>query len=92
MLLDFNLPDVSRLDGLIRLKTTLGATPVVVLSSIAGPRLIGTAIRAGAVGRVPKRSTRDVFRYTIVSIAEGIEIADDPEQTAAKGREHAIRS
>ncbi|WP_414897764.1 hypothetical protein [Rhodovulum sp. YEN HP10] len=91
MLLDFNLPDVSRLDGLIRLKTTLGATPVVV-SSMAGPRLIGTALRAGAVGRVPKRSMRDVFRYAIVSIAEGIEIADDPEQTAAKGREHAIRS
>ncbi|MBK5923295.1 DNA-binding response regulator [Rhodovulum sulfidophilum] len=97
VLLDLNLPDVSGLDGLIRLKTAVGDIPVIVVSSMADPRIIGSAIRAGAIGFVPKHSPRDVFRAAFAAIAEGtvyvpegIELGD-PGQTAATGRDDAIR-
>ncbi|MCU0910808.1 MAG: response regulator transcription factor, partial [Rhodobacteraceae bacterium] len=54
VVLDLNLPDVSGLDGLIRLKKTAGDVPVVVVSSLADHRMIAAAIRAGASGFVPK--------------------------------------
>lgn len=71
VLLDLNLPDVSGLDGLIRLKKSAGRTPVVVVSSMADPRIVAAAIRAGAAGFVPKHSQRDVFRAAFEEIARG---------------------
>ncbi|TDX32495.1 response regulator [Rhodovulum visakhapatnamense] len=95
VLLDLNLPDVTGLDGLIRLKTAVGETPVVVVSSMADPRLIGTAIRAGAAGFVPKHSPRDVFRAAFATIAEGEVYVPDgvvlSDQTGAPARDDAIR-
>jgi DNA-binding NtrC family response regulator len=58
IVLDLNLPDVSGLDGLIRLKASVGHTPVIVVSSMADRRIISAAIRAGAAGFVPKHPGR----------------------------------
>jgi DNA-binding NarL/FixJ family response regulator len=71
VVLDLNLPDVSGLDGLIRLKKTAGDVPVVVVSSLADHRMIAAAIRAGASGFVPKHSQREVFRNAFGAIARG---------------------
>ncbi|MEH6775605.1 MAG: response regulator transcription factor, partial [Cereibacter changlensis] len=43
VVLDLNLPDVNGLDGLIRLRASLGTVPVVVVSSLADNRVIGAA-------------------------------------------------
>ncbi len=70
ILLDLNLPDVSGLDGLIRLKQAARA-PVIVVSSIAEPQVMRAAIKAGAAGFVPKHSPREVFQAAFQTIAAG---------------------
>ncbi|NEX44934.1 response regulator transcription factor [Pseudotabrizicola algicola] len=71
VVLDLNLPDVDGLDGLIRLKSVVGAVPVVVVSSLADNRVVSAALRAGAAGFVPKHSHRDVFRAAFDAIRQG---------------------
>ncbi len=71
IVLDLNLPDVNGLDGLIRLRATVGDVPVVVVSSLADNRVIGAALRAGAVGFVPKHARREVFKAAFDAIRAG---------------------
>ncbi len=71
VVLDLNLPDVSGLDGLIRLRQVLGAVPVVVVSSLADNRVIGACLHAGAAGFVPKHARREVFRAAFAAIGAG---------------------
>ncbi|WP_299044837.1 response regulator transcription factor [uncultured Tateyamaria sp.] len=71
ILLDLNLPDVDGLDGLMRLKRTADATPVIIVSSMTDNSIIANSIIAGAQGFVPKHSHRSVFREAIETIAAG---------------------
>lgn len=71
VVLDLNLPDVTGLDGLIRLKAAVGAVPVVVVSSLADNRVIGAAMQAGATAFIPKHSRREVFRAAFDALREG---------------------
>ena len=71
ILLDLNLPDVSGLDGLIRLKRQATQTPVIIVSSMTDNSIIGGAIVAGASGFVPKHSPRAVFKDAIDQIERG---------------------
>jgi DNA-binding NarL/FixJ family response regulator len=71
ILLDLNLPDVEGLDGLVRLKQAVGATPIVIVSSISNERTISAALGAGAAGYVPKHSQRHVFAAAFEAIARG---------------------
>lgn len=94
VVLDLNLPDVSGLDGLVRLRAALGGAPVVVVSSVDDHRMIAMAMRAGAAGFVPKHSGHDVFRQAFAAIAagaawmpQGVSLAEDP---APAGREEVI--
>ena len=71
ILLDLTLPDVEGLDGLIRIKKAAPDTPVIIVSSLSEPRIIASAIRAGAAGFVPKHSQREVFREAFSEIWQG---------------------
>jgi len=72
ILLDLNLPDVSGLDGLIKLKRRLKQdVPVIIVSSMTENAIISGAILAGASGFVPKHSRREVFKDAIDRIAAG---------------------
>ncbi|MEP4194905.1 MAG: response regulator transcription factor [Aliishimia sp.] len=71
ILLDLNLPDVSGLDGLIRLKRQAEKTPVIIVSSMTDNAIIKGAIVAGAAGFVPKHSHRSVFQEALHHIAGG---------------------
>lgn len=71
ILLDLNLPDVSGLDGLIRLKRQAENTPIIIVSSMTENSIIGGAIVAGASGFVPKHSPRAVFKEAIEHIERG---------------------
>lgn len=93
ILLDLNLPDVSGLDGLIRLKAVADGAPIVVVSSMADDRIARMAIRAGASGFVPKHSQREVFGKALAIISDGgvytpngewQEAADGPGQDAVE--------
>lgn len=71
ILLDLNLPDVSGLDGLMRLKRQCSEAPVIIVSSMTENAIISKALTAGASGYVPKHSPRAVFRDAIDQIREG---------------------
>lgn len=71
ILLDLNLPDVSGLDGLIRLKRQADKTPVIIVSSMTENAIIKGAIVAGASGFVPKHSHRSVFQDALAQIDAG---------------------
>lgn len=71
VLLDLDLPDVEGLDGLIRLRASAPDVPVLVVSSMAEPRLIGAALAAGAEGYVPKHSGRETFRAALDALDRG---------------------
>ncbi|MDV7269733.1 response regulator transcription factor [Thioclava sp. A2] len=86
IILDLNLPDVNGLEGLIRLKQTAPALPIVVVSSIDEPRVIRSAILAGAAGFVPKHSRRELFRTAFAAIARGeIFVPESNGDTLAEG-------
>lgn len=69
--LDLNLPDVNGLDGLLRLKSAVPGTPLIVVSSMADPQLVNASIRAGAQGYVTKSSKRETFRDALETIRNG---------------------
>ena len=71
IVLDLNLPDVTGLDGLIRLRAAAGAAPVVVVSSLSDDRVIAAVFQAGAAGFIPKHSGREVVRDAVEAIRAG---------------------
>jgi DNA-binding NarL/FixJ family response regulator len=97
VVLDLNLPDVSGLDGLIRLRAAAAGVPVVIVSSLADNRVVEAALRAGAAGFIPKHSRREVFRQAFeavrrgeVHLPEGFVPRPDAGGAAATARESAI--
>lgn len=71
ILLDLNLPDVSGLDGLLRLKRKVDKAHIIVVSSMADNSIVMSAIAAGASGFVPKHSRRSTFKEAIDEIRAG---------------------
>ena len=71
ILLDLDLPDVQGLDGLLRLRAARPEVPVLVVSSMAEPRLIRATLSAGAAGFVPKHAGRDSFRAALMALGQG---------------------
>ncbi|MFZ1338855.1 MAG: response regulator transcription factor [Paracoccaceae bacterium] len=96
IVLDLNLPDVSGLDGLIRLRRAAPEVPVVVVSSMADDRLVGACLAAGAAGFVPKHSRRNVFRAAFQAVEAGQVWLPEgyqpgPAAAGASRQEEAIR-
>ncbi|MGI3163930.1 response regulator [Pseudooceanicola sp. 200-1SW] len=97
VILDLNLPDVTGLDGLVRLRNA-ASVPVVVVSSMAEDRLIASAIRAGAAGYIPKHSDREVFRTAFDQLRRGepfvpedyLSSGDSPDDSGAMDRDEAL--
>lgn len=71
ILLDLNLPDVSGLDGLLRLRAARPGIPVVVVSSLSESRIVASALQAGAAGFVPKDSPRETIARAFREIWSG---------------------
>lgn len=71
VLLDLDLPDVEGLEGLLRLLAAAPEVPVLIVSSMADPRLIEAALAAGAAGFLPKHSGREAFRTAFQTLAQG---------------------
>ena len=71
ILLDLNLPDVSGLDGLMRLRRAAEGAQVIIVSSMSDNAVINGAIAAGAAGFVPKHSRRSTFMEALDDIRAG---------------------
>ena len=61
VVLDLNLPDVSGVDGLLRLRARLPSTPIVVVSALGDNRVIAAVMAAGAAGFIRKDAPREVL-------------------------------
>lgn len=71
VVLDLNLPDVTGMDGLLRLKACVPDTPLVVVSSMTDNAIVSAALAAGAAGYVPKHASQAQFRAALDNIARG---------------------
>ncbi len=71
VVLDLNLPDVSGMDGLLRLKSVIPGTPVLVISSLTDTKIVTSVIRSGAAGFVSKDSPREVIAEAIQTVWAG---------------------
>ncbi|MEL7175263.1 MAG: response regulator transcription factor [Pseudomonadota bacterium] len=71
VILDLNLPDVTGMDGLVRMIQAVQPAPVIVVSSVSDNRIVTTALKAGAAGYVPKHSPRTTFHSALEAIASG---------------------
>ncbi|MEM9699353.1 MAG: response regulator transcription factor [Pseudomonadota bacterium] len=69
--LDLNLPDVSGAEGVIEMTRAAQNAPIIVVSSLADPKVISTVAASGARGFVPKHSARQVFEEAIAEIRAG---------------------
>jgi DNA-binding NarL/FixJ family response regulator len=65
VLLDMNLPDVSRVEALHDVKALFEAASVVVISADEDPVLIRSAIEAGAAGYIPKTTDAAVTIHAL---------------------------
>lgn len=90
VVLDLNLPDVTGMDGLIRIARVARGVPILVVSSMAEARVIGAALKAGAAGFVPKHSSRDVFRAAFAAIGAGRTYVPDGYQPAKAAEDDPI--
>lgn len=59
IVLDLNLPDVSGVEGLLKLRAQVPKVPIVVVSALGDSRVITAVITAGAAGFIRKDAPRD---------------------------------
>ncbi len=71
IVLDLNLPDVTGIDGLMRLKAASPRTPVVVVSGLTDDRIVAQALRAGAAGFVKKDTPVDAMIAAFETVFDG---------------------
>jgi DNA-binding NarL/FixJ family response regulator len=70
-LLDLGLPDCAGPDGLARLREQRPYLPVVVVSGSSDPGTILSVLDLGAMGFIPKTSSRDLLLSAVRLVASG---------------------
>lgn len=73
LILDIELPDVSGLDLCSRVKAEYPGIRILILSMYTGEDFIFKAVAEGAIGYLPKNTTRDELIEAITSASEGKE-------------------
>jgi DNA-binding NarL/FixJ family response regulator len=71
VLLDLQLPDVTGLDGLARMRVAAPDAALVVVTSFAEPRLAVSARKLGADGLLGKNSARDAIADALRAVWAG---------------------
>lgn len=83
VLLDLTLPDCSGLETLRRFRGTCPEVPVVVLSGVTGREVVMQAIDEGAMGFIPKASSRaDIVTALKMILSGGVYV---PPESYADG-------
>jgi len=71
ILLDLNIPDVKRLDGLRFLRSSYPILPVVMVSGAFDRSIVREALAAGAAGFIPKSMKRSAIVDALHSVVSG---------------------
>ncbi len=92
--LDLNLPDVEGVDGLIRLRQLAPHAQIVVVSSMSDNQIIMSVLEAGAVGFIPKDSSRAALIRAFETVLQGkIYVPEDyhaPHTTGLDQERHLV--
>ncbi|MDI1294537.1 MAG: response regulator transcription factor [bacterium] len=94
ILLDLNIPDVRRLDGLKLLRTRYPILPVVMVSGAFDRAIVREALGAGAAGFIPKSMKRSAIVDALHRVVSGEiympdAIEDEPQESAEETDIHA---
>ncbi len=94
VLLDLNMPDATRLSGLVQLREAFQMVPVLMVSGSFDRALVQEALSAGAAGFLPKSMKRDGIVNALHMVVAGeIYIPDTGlEETPASAEEAQIRT
>lgn len=84
VLLDLNIPDVSRLSALQQLRADFPSVPVVMVSGVYDRVTVEDALEAGAAGFIPKSMKRDAIIDALDQVLSGeiympAEFAENPQ-------------
>ncbi|MGR3455841.1 response regulator transcription factor [Pseudooceanicola sp.] len=71
VLLDYRMPDMHDLAGLLRIRTLVPGVPVALISGSAGGAVASAALDAGAAGFLPKTLTRDQLLAAVQVLLSG---------------------
>lgn len=71
VLLDLQMPGSRGLDGIARMKSAVGNTPIVILSGFSDKRTINAAFELGICGFIPKASTGRTLLRAIQIVLDG---------------------
>lgn len=90
VLLDLNIPDVKRLEGLRMLRESFPMLPVVMVSGAFDRTIVRDALAAGAAGFLPKSMKRSAIVEALHRVAAGeIYIPEDIEDMSQLSVEEA---
>ena len=89
VLLDLNLPGLRGIPALERFRQEHPATPVVIVSMFRDRETVNEAIRLGAMGFIPKSSSRDTIVNALRLILAGSVYVPPEAATGENGREDA---
>jgi DNA-binding NarL/FixJ family response regulator len=71
VVLDLQMPGSRGLDGVARIKSAVGATPVVILSGFSDKRTVNGAFELGVSGFVPKSSSGRTLVRALQMVLDG---------------------
>ncbi len=83
IVLDLNLPDVSGVEGLIKLRAQMPKIPIIVVSALGDSRVISAVIAAGAAGFIRKDAPREDLAAAFRKIWAGETYLPDDYNRAA---------
>jgi DNA-binding NarL/FixJ family response regulator len=91
VLLDLTLPDCSGLETLRRFRQSSPEVPVVVLSGATGREVVMQAIDEGAMGFIPKASSRaDIVTALKMILSGGVYVPRDSYAAGSSSRQGTI--
>jgi DNA-binding NarL/FixJ family response regulator len=93
ILLDVNMPGMHGMAGLLSLRNTAPATPVVIVSGREDRETVDQAMGCGAAGFIPKSLSRDGMRNALTAVLAGeISLPGEPAMDGVPDRHGAVAS
>jgi DNA-binding NarL/FixJ family response regulator len=91
ILLDVNMPGMNGMAGLLSLRNTAPATPVVIVSGREDRETVDQAMGCGAAGFIPKSLSRDGMRSALCAVLAGeISLPGEPAIDGVPDRHAAV--
>ncbi len=91
ILLDVNMPGMNGMAGLLSLRNSAPATPVVIVSGREDRETVDQAMGCGAAGFIPKSLSRDGMRAALSAVLAGeVSLPAEPAIDGAPDRHAAI--